>query len=288
MTTDSHQRVPDSADLSAPEARLADLGQRLEAAQQHIEQLERQLETLSQKVNGSGPRFDALYADFEERFRGTFDEITEKVRVYLPDVHRLLREVENPRRTRVLDIGCGRGEWLTLLRDAGVPAAGVDTHRVFVEAAQARGLDVVEGDAIDHLRELPADSLDLVTAFHLIEHLDVETLLALIEAAQQVLRPGGCFLLETPNPRNLTMAACDFYNDPTHRAPLPAALTEFLLAASGFAEIEIRPLHPAEPRLDATGAGPERTEVERVVTDALYGPQDYAVLGYKVGEPRSV
>jgi O-antigen chain-terminating methyltransferase len=287
MTTNSHPRVTDSDGRSAAEARLADLTRHLEAASQRIEQLERQVADLSVKVNGSGPRFDALYAEFEERFRGTFEEVTQKVRGYLPDVHRLLGEVENPHRPRVLDIGCGRGEWLTVLQDSGVSAAGVDTHPEFVEAAQARGLDVVQGDAIEHLRKLPADSLDLVTAFHLIEHLDVETLLALIEAAQRGLRPGGCLLFETPNPSNLTMAACDFYNDPTHRSPLPPALPEFLLAASGFAEIEVRPLHPAESPLD-TAAGASPGKAERVLTDVLYGPQDYAVLGYKVGEPRSV
>jgi SAM-dependent methyltransferase len=265
---------------------VADLARELEAAKQRIEQLERQLTRMQDLVNGSGPRFDAMYAEFEERFRGTFDEVTEKVRAYLPDVHRLLSEIDPPDRPRVLDIGCGRGEWLTVLHTAGIPAAGVDAHPEFVAAAQARGLDVAEGDAIEHLRSLPADSLDLVTAFHLIEHLDVEMLLALIEAAQRALRPGGCLLFETPNPTNLTMAARDFYNDPTHRAPLPPALTEFLLSASGLAEIEVRPLHPARPRLDTT-AGASSSEVERVVTDALYGPQDYAILGYKVGKPPS-
>jgi len=279
MRTDSHQRTADPAE------RLTDLERRLGAAQQRVEQLERQLASLQEKVDGSGPRFDALYAEFEERFRGTFDQITEKVRRYLPDVHRLLGEVESASRPRVLDVGCGRGEWLTVLGDSGIPAAGVDTRPEFVAAAQARGLDVVAGDAIEHLRGLPTDSLDLVTAFHLIEHLDVETLLALIEAARRALRPGGCLLVETPNPSNLTMAACDFYNDPTHRAPLPPALTEFLLGASGFAEIEVRPLHPADSPLPAAG-GAQPTEVERVVSHALYGPQDYAVLGYKIGEPR--
>ncbi|HWH99455.1 MAG TPA: methyltransferase domain-containing protein [Propionibacteriaceae bacterium] len=283
MTIDSNQPALDSAERSALESRVADLARGLEAAKQRIEQLERQLTRMQELVNGSGPRFDALYAEFEERFRGTFDEVTEKVRAYLPDVHRLLSEVDPPDGPRVLDIGCGRGEWLTVLHAARIPAAGVDAHPEFVEAAQTRGLDVVEGDAIEHLRSLPADSLDLVTAFHLIEHLDVETLLALLAAAQRVLRPGGCLLFETPNPSNLTMAARDFYNDPTHRTPLPSALTEFLLSASGFAEIEVRPLHPAKPEIDTTAAA-SSSEVERVVADALYGPQDYAILGYKVGK----
>jgi O-antigen chain-terminating methyltransferase len=177
-----------------------------------------------------------------------------------------------------VDVGSGRGEWLALLRDAGVPATGVDANPAFVESARARGLDVVHGDAVVHLQGLPAGSVDLVTAFHLIEHLDVETLLALLSAARHALRPGGCVLLETPNPSNLRMAACDFYNDPTHRAPLPPALTEYLVEASGFGGVELRPLHPSGSYDVASGAG---RPLERLVASTLYGPQDYAVLGYK-------
>jgi SAM-dependent methyltransferase len=140
---------------------------------------------------------------------------------------------------------------------------------------------VVEGDGIEHLRNLSANSLDLVTAFHLIEHLDIETVLALIAAAHDALRDGGCLLLETPNPTNLQMAACDFYNDPTHRRPLPPALTAFLVSASGFSQVEVRYLHPAESPLTPTAA--QGTLVKEVVERALYGPQDYAVLGYKAG-----
>lgn len=120
----------------------------------------------------------------------------------------------------------------------------------------------------------------MVTAFHLIEHLDVETLLALLAAARHALRPGGCLLLETPNPSNLRMAACDFYNDPTHRSPLPPALTEYLVSASGFGDVEVRPLHPNRSPLELAGSGADH-EVEKLVADTLYGPQDYAVLGYK-------
>jgi len=161
-----------------------------------------------------------------------------------------------------------------------VPAAGVDSNPGFVAAGRTRGLELVHGDAVAHLEDAPPDSLDLVTAFHLIEHLDVDTLLALLAAARQALRPGGCVLLETPNPTNLRMAACDFYNDPTHRSPLPPALTEYLVSASGFGEVEVRALHPGRsPFEDArTDAG---QEMEQLVTLALFGPQDYAVFGYK-------
>ena len=262
------------------ETQVHELVQELAAAGQRTSELERQLAELRQKVDGSGPRFAALYADFADRFRGSAEQVTTKLRGYLPDVRQLIGDAKpDGEGTRVLDIGCGRGEWLTLLKSVGVSATGVDSHPAFVQAGRARDLDMVLGDGVEHLATLPAHSLDLVTAFHVIEHLDVETLLALIEAAHDALRVGGCLLLETPNPHNLQMAACDFYNDPTHRRPLPPALVEFLVSASGFEPVEIRPLHPASSPLDGLnggqlGIGP----VER----ALYGPQDYAVLGYKI------
>ena len=265
--------------IEALEAEVRELVRDLAATRQRASELQQDLAKLREKVDGSGPRFTALYADFAARFRGTAEEITAKLRGYLPDVQQLVNAGAGRDGVRVLDIGCGRGEWLTLLTDVGIPAAGVDSHPAFVESGRARGLDMVLGDGIEHLATLPPNSLDLVTAFHLIEHLDVETLLALIEAAHGALRAGGCLLLETPNPHNLQMAACDFFNDPTHRSPLPPALVEFLVSASGFERVEVRPLHPATSPLEGVRGAEVGIEL---VERALYGPQDYAVLGYKI------
>jgi SAM-dependent methyltransferase len=262
------------------ENQVHELLQELSAADRRTAELERQLAALRDKVDGSGERFAGLYADFADRFRGSAEQVTAKLRGYLPDVRQLLGDAEPGQDgTSVLDIGCGRGEWLTLLKSVGVSATGVDSHPAFVEAGRARGLDMVLGDGIEHLATRPANSLDLVTAFHVIEHLDVETLLGLIEAAHDALRVGGCLLMETPNPHNLQMAACDFYNDPTHRRPLPPALVEFLVSASGFEPVEIRPLHPASSPVEGMNGGQLGIEL---VERALYGPQDYAVLGYKI------
>jgi SAM-dependent methyltransferase len=151
-----------------------------------------------------------------------------------------------------------------------------------VAAGRARGLDMELGDALGYLQALPPDSLDMVTAFHVIEHLDTEDLLALLEAANGALRPGGCLLLETPNPTNLVMGACDFYNDPTHRSPLPPALTEYLVSTQGFGDIEVRPLHPKTPPLAPTGDRSTDAQLRELVTQAFFGPQDYAVLGYRL------
>ena len=238
---------------------------------------------LRAKVDGSGPRFAALYAGFTDRFRGSTAEVTAKLTGYLPDVRRLVGPVPGAGAGGggVVDVGSGRGEWLALLREAGVPASGVDVNPGFVESGRAHGLELVHGDGVAHLQGLPPDSVDLVTAFHLIEHLDVETLLALLAAARHALRPGGCVLLEAPNPSNLRMGACDFYNDPTHRAPLPPALTEYLVSASGFGQVEVRPLHPDDRSPFGPASSSAGQQVEQLVALTLYGPQDYAVLGYK-------
>lgn len=261
--------------LEALEELVLDLSRRLAETSRHVAALETRLQD---RVDGTGPRFAGLYAEFTDRFRGSTDEVTEKLAGYLPDVRRVVRADTGSDGPAVVDLGSGRGEWLTLLREERVPASGVDANPAFVEAGRTRGLDLVHGDAVAHLRALPPDSVDMVTAFHLIEHLEVEVLLELLAAARQALRPGGCVLLETPNPSNLRMAACDFYNDPTHRSPLPPDLTEFLVSASGFGDVEVRPLHPGRPPLPTDDAVDE--QLERLVTLTLYGPQDYAVLGY--------
>jgi SAM-dependent methyltransferase len=258
-----------------------ELGRLARDTQDRLQSVEAELRILRARgvsghdVDGWGPRFAAIYADFTEHFRGSTAEVSAKLEGYLPDVHRLVDQ------GGVVDVGCGRGEWLALLRAAGVTARGVDANAAFVAAGRARGLDMEFGDALGYLEALPRDSIDMVTAFHVIEHLATEDLLALLEAARGALRPGGCLLLETPNPTNLVMAACDFYNDPTHRSPLPPALTEYLVSTEGFGDVEVRPLHPKTSALMPASSADACAPVHEFVAQTLFGPQDYAVLGYK-------
>jgi SAM-dependent methyltransferase len=260
---------------------VADTQRLARESQQRVRALEAELHELRASCGkggpeGWGPRFAAIYDAFTDRFRGSTAEVSAKLEGYLPDVHRLVGT------GGVVDLGCGRGEWLTLLRDAGVPSSGIDANPRFVAAGRARGLDIELGDAIGHLQGLSPDSVDMVTAFHVIEHLGTEELLALLDAARRALRPGGCVLLETPNPANLVMAACDFYNDPTHRSPLPSALTEYLVSTQGFGDIEVRPLHPKPSPLARYGGEGVSPQMHELLSQLLWGPQDYAVLGYKL------
>jgi SAM-dependent methyltransferase len=251
------------------------------ALREQVRALESRLAALESASSGAAQgRFAPVYQAFEDRFRGSEDDIRRRLEVYLPDVERVT--TGRP----VLDVGPGRGEWLALLAERGVPAYGVEANpHLATQLRDARGLDVVTGDAVAHLEGLEPGGLDLVTAFHVVEHVDTDTLLGLLAAARTALRPGGALLIETPNPTNLVMGACNFYLDPTHERPMPPALTEFFVQASGFVDVEVRPLHPKEDadltglRLD--GVDPRAGDlVAAALTKGLFGPQDYAVLGF--------
>ena len=215
---------------------------------------------------------DALYVAFEDRFRGKRDDIIERVSVYLP----LLRQCDaGSREAPVLDVGCGRGEWLEALGASGLVARGVDLNPLMIAECRARGFDVVQGGGIDHLRQMAPGSLGALSAIHVIEHLGFNDLVVLLDEARRVLRPGGLLVLETPNPENLVVGACSFYNDPTHRQPLPPEPMRHVARARGFADVEILRLHPATPPERAqSGSDPWSARIDAL----LYGPQDYAII----------
>lgn len=225
---------------------------------------------------------DALYLALEEAFRGSRELVQSRISLYLPDIEM----IGGP----VLDLGSGRNEWLELLASNGIEASGVDTNSDFVADARARGLSVTHGDALEHLAAVPEGSLGAVTAFHLAEHLEFDSLIRLIGHALRALRPGGLLLLETPNPTNLVVGANTFYLDPTHLKPLQPLLVEFLLVHHGFATAEIRYMQPGDLDGVDLAAGREVPPKVRIALDrlqwALFGPQDYAALGRKAtGNP---
>jgi SAM-dependent methyltransferase len=219
---------------------------------------------------------DALYAALEDEFRGSRQEIKELLSVYLP---KLTEAGIGSESMPILDVGCGRGEWLELLREHRLHASGIDLNRVVLAVCRERGLPVLEADAIEHLRSLPEASLGAVTAFHVIEHLALPQLLNLLDAARRALKPGGVAIFETPNPNNVFVSSRYFYLDPTHRHPIPPLLGRFLAEARGFERVEILELHPwpAEHHADASTGG----DVAARFNECFYGPQDYAIIGWK-------
>ena len=214
-----------------------------------------------------------LYIDFEDRFRGTRADIKQRLRFYLP----ILAESDAGAPSRpVVDIGCGRGEFLEVLREAGRTARGVDANAAMAAACQALGLDCSAGDALAYLATQPPGSLGAVTGFHIVEHLPFNTMVRLFDAALAALAPGGLLVFETPNPANLLVASRWFYLDPTHRNPLPGEMLAMIAEARGFCRVSIVELHPTQQRF----GGNDRVLREQL--DRLFhGPQDYALLARK-------
>jgi O-antigen chain-terminating methyltransferase len=219
---------------------------------------------------------EALYVSFEDQFRGTREDIKERLRVYLP----LLEEAKlGSDQMPVLDVGCGRGEWLELLKEEGLRAHGVDLNRVLVGECRRRRLEVVDAEAVSYLSSLPQNSLGAVTGFHIIEHLPFDVLIKLLDETVRVLKPGGVAIFETPNPENVLVGSHNFYLDPTHRNPLPSATVKFIAEARGLCCVEIMNLHPypESHRVDDAGL-----DIAKRFNQYFYGPQDYAVMGWKV------
>lgn len=214
---------------------------------------------------------DDWYVGFEDLFRGTRDDTRRSQEVYLPYV---VAAGAGTDAAPILDVGCGRGEWLELLKDRGYIARGVDLNHTMVRENRERGLDVVENDVIAYLGALPDGSAGMVTGFHIIEHLPVDVLARLFDESRRVLRPGGCVLFETPNPENLVVGAYTFYFDPTHRHPLPPKMIEHFVRGRGFADVEIVRLHPREEE------GADSAFLDRW----FRGPTDYAVIAWKDGK----
>lgn len=212
----------------------------------------------------------ALYAAFEKQFRGASSEIKKRLKLYLPMIRSAVPDAN------ILDLGCGFGDWLELLKEEGLQAQGVETNRFMVERCRKQGLEVIEDDVIVHLSKLSDNSVGAVTAFHLIEHLPFQTLIRLLDQVKRILRPGGLIILETPNPENLVVAACNFYSDPTHHKPIYAHTLTFILDLKGFTNLRLEYLHPVEGK--PLGAD---DPAQQALHTWFYGPRDFAVWGSK-------
>jgi len=217
---------------------------------------------------------DTFYHRLENRYRGSRMEIKRRLRAYLPDVEAAVIRTRN---LPVLDIGCGRGEWLELLAEAGIPASGIDINPAQVETPDTMGLDVRSGEAVDVLSKADSSSLSVISAHHVVEHLPFDMVAWITREALRVLAPGGILLFETPNTRNVLVGATTFHTDPTHIKPMPEQVLGVLFETVGFHPVETRGLNPHE-RLNEFLARPG---FDDELAQLLFGAQDLAVLGTK-------
>lgn len=207
------------------------------------------------------------YGRFAERFRGSEDYVKSGQKFYLPYF---------TGRKEVLDIGCGRGEFLDLMREAGVPARGIDLSEESVDRCRKKGFQADVADLFTYLDALTDASLDGIFSAQVVEHLPPNRLPEMIRMAAQKLRRGGVLAIETPNPQCLAIFATHFYLDPTHVRPIPHALLSFYMEENGIGHIEVHPLSPAIESVPALASLPNDFR------EAFFGGLDYAIIGRKL------
>jgi SAM-dependent methyltransferase len=218
------------------------------------------------------------YVGFEDAFRGSREAIRAGLTAYVP----LFGGASD-----VLDVGCGRGEFLDLLREAGVPARGIDLNESMVEVCRQRGLEADVADALDYLHRQPDGSLGGLFAAQVVEHLEPGYLTQLLDAAFDKLRPGAPIVLETINPACWFAFFSSYIRDITHERPLHPDTLKFLLVASGFQQLEIRysspypeheKLQPVAPgAIVADAAETLNANVEKI-NSLLFTYLDYAAI----------
>jgi SAM-dependent methyltransferase len=288
-----------------------DLRAMLGVAQQAITTIKRELERV-QRVSSEAPvasgfltaeasakavsrRDDAFaaaldaykYVGFEDQFRGSREVIHARLESYLPLFEGL---------SDVLDVGCGRGEFLDLLNARGISGRGIDVNHEMAEVCRGRGLDVTEADAVGYLSSLADASLGGIFAAQVVEHLEPGYLLRFLDLAFQKLRPGGRIVLETLNPACWVAFFDSYIRDITHRWPLHPETLKYLVVASGFtkADIEYRSPVPPQDRLQPiavpAGADPVLADMSEAfnanvekLNARMFTYMDYALVGQKSG-----
>jgi O-antigen chain-terminating methyltransferase len=219
---------------------------------------------------------DQYYLAFEDSHRGNAEQMRARYLPYTAELEQLKKSVPDPTKP-LLDLGCGRGEWLSFVAEQGITARGIDSNPVMVKQAVDEGLSVTQSDLISALKTQPDQSLAAVTAFHVIEHLPFAVLFECVAQSWRALAPGGLLIFETPNPENLLVASHTFYHDHTHRNPLTPSSMQFLLHYWGFRQVIIKRLNPYPEQARVPG---EDLLTERF-NGHFCGPQDFAVVGIK-------
>ncbi|MFA0046051.1 class I SAM-dependent methyltransferase, partial [Vibrio sp. 10N.261.51.F11] len=211
-----------------------------------------------------------FYRAFENKFRGSRELIKSRLEQYLPFV-KPLSEIYTDART--FDVGCGRGEWLQLMKKHGFKSFGVDLDQGMLDACDELNLDASQGNAIEYLKGLDSDSQVIVSAFHVVEHILFEDLQCLVREALRVLKPGGLLIMETPNPENIKVASENFYLDPTHIKPIPAMLLEFIPEYYGYYRTKVVRLQEPSEYINR-----EKLSLSEVINGVS---PDYAVIAQK-------
>ena len=220
-------------------------------------------------------KFD--YRGFEDKFRGSENTIREKQKKYL----NFFRDKEN-----VIDLGCGRGEFLELLLEHGVKAKGIDRNPQMVKLCKGKGLPIEQQDIFDFLQSCRPNSLGGIFIGHVIEHMPFSRLIELVELAKQKLAPEAWFVAESPNPQCLAVFSHSFYLDPSHNRPVHPYTIQHLMENLGYVNVQIlySSRMPESLFIPEDFQNEELKEISKILKrweEILFGYQDFAVAGQK-------
>jgi O-antigen chain-terminating methyltransferase len=216
---------------------------------------------------------DDFYLGFENKFRGTESEIESRLIFY---AELFKREKLDYNLYPIVDIGCGRGELLRLLKRYSLNAMGIDLNRAMVQRALEQNLLAQQADAIGYFSRKKPGTVGAVIGIHLIEHIPFDELYSLVSEVYTSLTKDGFAIFETPNPENISVSSYSFYMDPSHLQPIPAPLVQYLFEYIGFKDVEILYLHEADQKREH-----RKDSMLEELSNRMYGPRDYAIVGYK-------
>jgi hypothetical protein len=253
------------------------------ALRQSIDVIRRQSATVSipvphqqsSQLSSAAPIIDdGLYVALENHFRGSRNVVAERQREYVD----LLPTTAITTETPLVDLGCGRGEWLLVLRDLNIPALGVDSNTVCAAECRESGLLIDEKDLLDFLEARPDQSVGAFTLFQVLEHLPFPILVEVLRHVRRTLVTGGLMIAEVPNAKNLRVASGTFWIDPTHQRPLFPELLLFLATEVGFTKTDGRYVNDLSPDHDLTGLPQGALVALQSLLYAVDGPGDFALL----------
>lgn len=216
---------------------------------------------------------DSLYVALENHFRGSRDVVSQRQRDYLPMLPTSI-SLSSP----LIDLGCGRGEWLQVLRRENIPAIGIDSNAVCIAECREEGLDVIHEGLLEYLSQRPDESVGAYTLFQVLEHLPFPVLIDTLREMRRTLVPGGRVIAEVPNAKNLRVSAGTFWIDPTHQRPLFPDLLIFLASELGYTEAIGHYTNNLSPNHDLSGLPQGASAALQSVIDAIDGPADFALI----------
>ncbi len=216
------------------------------------------------------------YFLFENKYRGTLEDIKKRQEIYI-DIFRGA--------SHVIDLGCGRGEFVELLKENGIDAEGIDLSEDNVQSCQERQLPVYKDGIFEYLSAAEDSSLGGIFCSQVVEHFTTEQLLTFIQLAYKKLKPNAPIVIETINPKNIVAVSNWFYMDLTHVRPVHPETLKFVLESYGYYVKETNYLHPDSQAMMPKLKNPEEGEFNAKLdhlNECLFGPQDYAVVAYKM------